>query len=317
MKKWIWIGLILIVFGWILGAVGLTLPDFDIYKLEGQTMVESSYEITEEFSSIFIDTNVDVRLEVAQSGQVRVECFEEDNQRHGVTVEAGTLYIQRIDVRKWYQHIQLFSFREPQITVYLPKEASPALTVKNRVGDISLAQGITLESLCVKATTADISCYADVKNLCSIEMTTGDIRLKDITLGQLSLQQTTGDIELEKIQCAGEITLSQDTGDSELTAVTCDSLVSEGTTGDLEMEQVVAAATLRLERSTGDISMDRCDGGELFITVSTGDVTGTLLSEKIFMAKTGTGSVRVPNTMSGGKCEITTTTGDIRITLAG
>ena len=37
------------------------------------------------------------------------------------------------------------------------------------------------------------------------------------------------------------------------------------------------------------------------------------LTEKIFIAKTDTGEIKVPETTSGGKCKITTDTGDIKI----
>ena len=53
------------------------------------------------------------------------------------------------------------------------------------------------------------------------------------------------------------------------------------------------------------------------VKTSTGDVTGNLRTEKVFVTKTSTGDVRVPNTASGGKCTITTSTGDIRITVDG
>ena len=45
----------------------------------------------------------------------------------------------------------------------------------------------------------------------------------------------------------------------------------------------------------------------------TGNVTGSLLTEKIFLTETGTGRVEVPQTATGGKCQIRTGTGDIRI----
>jgi hypothetical protein len=42
-------------------------------------------------------------------------------------------------------------------------------------------------------------------------------------------------------------------------------------------------------------------------------VSGSLLSNKVFTAKTDTGKVSVPNSSNGGKCEITTDTGKIII----
>ena len=48
----------------------------------------------------------------------------------------------------------------------------------------------------------------------------------------------------------------------------------------------------------------------------TGDVTGSLCSEKVFIARSDTGHISVPETVNGGKCSITTDTGDIIITLS-
>ena len=52
---------------------------------------------------------------------------------------------------------------------------------------------------------------------------------------------------------------------------------------------------------------------ELYVRTTTGDVTGALLSEKVFITGTNTGSVAVPETTTGGVCEIRTNTGSIRI----
>jgi len=65
------------------------------------------------------------------------------------------------------------------------------------------------------------------------------------------------------------------------------------------------------------VRLNTCDAESILIKTSTSDVTGTLRSEKVFLVKTSTGKVDVPESGSGGKCEITTSTGDIRIELAG
>ena len=53
----------------------------------------------------------------------------------------------------------------------------------------------------------------------------------------------------------------------------------------------------------------------MVIVTDTGDVTGTFLSDKVFIYKTDTGDVDLPRTQSGGRCDITTDTGDIRISI--
>ena len=79
---------------------------------------------------------------------------------------------------------------------------------------------------------------------------------------------------------------------------------------------IIPEGKITLERTTGDISFDRCDAAELFVNTSTGDVLGTLLTPKIFIAKTTTGKIELPDTTTGGICKITTTTGDIIIDIA-
>ena len=98
-----------------------------------------------------------------------------------------------------------------------------------------------------------------------------------------------------------------------MTDVTCGSLRSEGSTGDMIMQNVIVGGSMRIERSTGDIKMTACDAAEIEIETDTGSVTGTLLTEKVFIASSDTGRVSVPETVTGGRCKITTDTGSIKI----
>ena len=76
---------------------------------------------------------------------------------------------------------------------------------------------------------------------------------------------------------------------------------------------VIALESFSVKRSTGDVKFNSCDAAEIYVKTDTGDVNGTLLSDKVFITETGTGSINVPNSIVGGRCEITTDTGDIKI----
>ena len=95
----------------------------------------------------------------------------------------------------------------------------------------------------------------------------------------------------------------------------CKNLITRGNTGDVSLENVIATEMFSIERSTGDVRFTDCDAAEICVKTDTGDVTGSFLSDKIFITNTDTGSVNVPKTVIGGKCEITTDTGDIKITI--
>ena len=105
------------------------------------------------------------------------------------------------------------------------------------------------------------------------------------------------------------------TGKAQLRNVRCQSFLSTGDTGDLLLDQVIVSEKLSAERSTGDVKLDHCDAGEINIVTDTGDVSGSLLTEKIFIVRTDTGDIDVPRSASGGICEIKTDTGDIMINI--
>jgi len=82
------------------------------------------------------------------------------------------------------------------------------------------------------------------------------------------------------------------------------------------LKNVVAEEKLTIKRSTGHVKFESCDAAEINVKTDTGDVTGTLLSEKLFLCKTDTGRVDVPKATAGGVCEVTTDTGDIRLKIS-
>lgn len=63
------------------------------------------------------------------------------------------------------------------------------------------------------------------------------------------------------------------------------------------------------------MGFNHCDAETIYVNTDTGSVTGTLLTDKVFIIETDTGSVDVPKSITGGRCEITTDTGNIRITI--
>lgn len=111
------------------------------------------------------------------------------------------------------------------------------------------------------------------------------------------------------------VTVGVSTGKAYLTDIACKNVISSGSTGDIFLDNVIAAKKFYIERSTGDVRFENSDATEIFVETGTGYVTGTLLTDKVFIIQTDTGSVDVPKTITGGRCEITTDTGDIKITI--
>ena len=131
----------------------------------------------------------------------------------------------------------------------------------------------------------------------------------------LLINTNTGDINIDRL-AAEEIGLITNTGDINVNYVTTKGNMDIKTdTGNISLQDVIASDSFTINTDTGDVRFENSDAAEIHVKTSTGDVTGTLLSEKVFITKTSTGNIRVPETITGGKCEIITSTGDIEIDL--
>ncbi len=313
-KIWLIVAASLVLLGIIIFGGVMAFLKWDFRKFGTGRFETNTYEISEEFRDISIDTDTaDVAFLKSEDGKCRIVCYEEEKLKHSVSAVDGTLDIERIDTRKWYDHIRLFSFGNSMIRVYLPEAEYARLSIKESTGDVGIPNEFSFEAIDIEGSTGDVNCYASARGLIKIDISTGNICLEELSAGELELSTSTGKISLSSVECDGDIDISVDTGKTKLCDVSCKNLESDGDTGDISLERVIAAESFEIERDTGDVSFDGCDAAEIFVETSTGDVLGSLLSEKIFIAQTGTGKVDVPESTSGGKCKIATSTGDIKI----
>lgn len=303
---------ILVLVGGLIFCIAMTLNGWDFSKLSSARIERRTVEINGEFRNIRIDTRwSDVALFASKDGGCRVEFTEEEKMKHRVTVENGTLRIEQTDTRKWYDYIGLTGFGKTAVRVYLPETEYGALFVKGTTGDITVPAGFGFEKADIINTTGDIAFEATCSGRLCLQITTGDIRVSGTSAAEMELAATTGDIGLFSVKCEGTIRLRVTTGDTDLEDVSCAALDSVGSTGDAHFINVIAGEKLAARRSTGDVRLEYCDAGELILKTGTGDITGSLLSEKVFIARSDTGRIRVPETVTGGTCKVTTDTGDI------
>lgn len=296
-KKWLIIATSLILVGGIIFTGVMAVLKWNFSKLATVKYVTNTYEITDDFSDILINTNTaDITILPSNDEKCSVVCYEEKTALHTVTVGNNILAIEVINKTKWFDYIGL-NFDTPKITIYLPKTEYTSLSISESTGDIKISKDFTFKNADIKVSTGDIEILSNVTETAKLKCSTGDIVVRNISseLLQLTVDVTTGKVNL--------------------TDIACKSIVSNGSTGDMALKNVVAKEKISIERSTGDISFDGVDAAEIFTKTDTGDVCGSLLSEKVFVAETDTGDIDVPNTQSGGRCEITTNTGDIKITL--
>lgn len=256
----------------------------------------NTFDITEPFRDISISGETeDIVFEISPDENCHIASYHHIHVINNVSVENGTLTVTTDDQRKWNEYVDI-NFKQPTITVYLPAGEYSSLMIRETTGDIKIPSNFSFETVDVSLSTGDINCYASVSERMKIETTTGDILVADCSVGSMEINVTTGDATVSDVRC--------------------DTFLSTGTTGEILLKDVIVSGKLSVERSTGDVCFERSDAGEINVENKTGDVAGSLLSEKVFLTETATGSVSVPKTAAGGTCTINTTTGDIKITIA-
>lgn len=312
-KVMIIVAIALVILGAVVCVAAAASMRFDFKKMDNGSYETNTYTVNEKFSSISVDVTTEkLYFKPSDDGKCKVVCLEEENLKHEVSVSGGTLIIKEKDERKWNDHFGFYT-RTPEITVYLPERVYDELLIKTGTGDIEIPADFSFESISIEGDTADVECFASVKDLLKIHVSTGDITIRDISAGELDLKASTGKIIAESAICAENVSIRVSTGRVELKDLSCANLASTGSTGKVILKNVIVKDDLSITRDTGDIEFDRCDAATITVKTTTGDVKGTFLSDKTIFAETDTGKVKVPKSVSGGRCEITTDTGDIEI----
>lgn len=312
-KAWLVAAASLVVIGCVLFAVVMSTAGRDRSKLSTVIYETNTYEITEAFSDLSLTTDTaDIVFAPSGDGKCRVECYEEEHAKHSVSVENNTLTVSINDQRSWDEYIG-FTFDSPKITVYLPDTEYGTLAIQESTGNVEIPEEFSFESVDISASTGSIDLGASARDAVRIGTSTGDIQVENISAGSLELSVSTGEVTVTGVKCSGDIAVSVSTGKAQLSDVSCESVISTGTTGNIYLDNVIAADKLSITRSTGNVSFDGSDAAEIIVRTDTGDITGSLLTDKVFIAASDTGSVEVPRTVTGGRCEIDTDTGNIKI----
>lgn len=312
-KSWLMIAAFLVVIGLIIFASVMAVYRWDFTRLSTIKYETSTYEASEAFRNISINTDTDdIIFVTAEDGKCKVVCYEAENAKHSVDIQDDILTINEINKKKWYHSIGIL-METPKITVYLPDAKYDVLTIKASTGDIEIPKDFRFESIDISTSTGDVKNDASASGEIQIKTSTGNICVENIFADALELSSTTGGITVSKVTCEGDVKSKVSTGKTNMTDIQCKNVTSNGTTGDIFLKNVIALEQFSIKRSTGKVKFDACDAAEISVETDTGDVTGTLLSEKIFFVETAMGNIDVPQNITGGKCEIKTDTGDIEL----
>lgn len=312
-KIWIITAISLLIVGCSLIIAALATNGWDFEGLKTSKYVSNEYVFEKDFDNISISTDTaDVIFKESIDGKCRVECYEEESVQHKVSVNNGSLLIDAVNEKEWYEYIGI-NFGSPSVTIYLPKTEYSSLKIENDTGRIEIPKFVTLANIELKTSTGTVKCYASASDEINIKSRTGAITVESITTKTLTVSVSTGNVKIKDVSCTDNIYVSVSTGKVNLTDVNCKSVASEGDTGDIILNSVLATDTINIKRSTGDVKFDGSDALNIIVNTDTGDVSGSLLTGKSFITESDTGDIDVPNTLGSGRCEISTDTGDITI----
>lgn len=314
-KIWLIIGSSLILMGCLIfgGAMGMLKWDF-----QGLSTVDyesNNYNISDSYRHIsIISGTADITLVASENGKHSVSCYEEKNAKHSISVKNETLVIELANEKKWYEYIGV-NFGTPKITITIPQGEYGEITVKASTGNVEIPESFRFECLDISVSTGKVKNLASVTGDMKIKTSTGGIHLENVSAKSLILSGSTGKITANAIHCEEDIFIHVSTGKVSLRDVQCVNLSSDGSTGDLYLTNVIASEKYSIKRNTGDVTLESCDAAEIQVKTTTGKVTGTLLTDKLFITESNTGKIRVPQFTTGGKCNITTDTGNIVISI--
>ncbi len=312
-KIWLLIATSLVLTGCILFAGTMLMFGWDFTKLSATKYETNTYEVSDVFDRISIDTGTaDIMFALSDNEKCLVECHEEEKAKYSVSVEEGVLNIKLVYERAGYFGLNIGS---PKITVYLPETKYASLIIDESTGNIYIPKDFSFNNVDISLSTGDVSFNASASETIKIKASTGDICVKNISAGTLGLSVSTGRVDVSSVTCEGDITVGVSTGKAYLTDITCKNVISSGRTGDISLKNVIAEKEFYIKRTTGKVSFDGADASEIFVKTTTGKVVGSLLTDKVFIANTASGSIDVPKSASGGRCEVNTTTGNIKLVI--
>lgn len=289
------VAFLLVAVGGLMMAAAAVKGDFDVDNMKEQSYEMKTFEVTEAFSDIHVeDAECNVRILRAADGKCKVIYPEKQDGSiyHTVTVSDGVLSVRRYDKRKWYQYIGI-SFDAPDVEVYLPEKVYGQLSARSMSGSIRVDDGFTFESAGLESTSGSVQMFSAVTKELKAETASGRITVENASPETLAVKSSSGAIVLSHIR-SGEVT-------------------AKSTSGKMELTDVVAEKNLYAKSVSGGVALDGCDGGKIKLETTSGSVRGTILSDKIFITDSTSGSVKVPRSSVGGECEITTTSGSIDI----
>ena len=313
----------LIILGGVCLVGGAAVVAYGLHKGNiNDNFVTNEYNFEEDFDNIQIDVSTaDVEFKKADDEKTKIVCVEKEKVYHVATVKNNVLTIAQKDERAWYQkYLFNWNWRSMKVMVFLPKTAYGDISVDADTGNIAIDKDFTFANMDLSSDTGAVKVNNKVDGKIEISVHTGDVFLTDVNAGSLKVKSSTGDIRYKNGEVTSYIDLESSTGGMDLENVKADSFKAKASTGHVHLTDTIVAKNIEIKTSTGAVRFDKSDAKDIKVETSTGSVKGTLLTPKIFDARSDTGKEKYPSAteMIGaeGSCYVRTDTGAIDLSIA-
>lgn len=308
----------LIITGSVLFVTGAAVAAIGYANGQGVKSEEREFNDLESFENFNINLGIsELEIKPSTDSTSKVVVNETKYDQHEVEVKDNTLYVTGVNKRKWYEYVFSWSFfNKIKVTVYVPEGTYNTFKAKTSTGTIVVPENYSFATFTAKTSTGSIKSKATVTNELVAESSTGSLNLDGTNAKSMSLKTSTGSINVKNADVDEMITANSSTGSINLENVNCNDLKIGDSSGSVRLKNVLVPNHIEVKTSSGSVRMEECDADTLYVKTSTGSVNLKLLSDKVFQARSGTGSIHVPTSTTGGLCEIYTSTGSIRAEIA-
>ena len=156
-----------------------------------------TYTLKESFSKIDINIDSgDINVYLSNTNENKIICAEQSQIYTDVRVVDGTLVIEKIDKRNFFERLipSLYC-----ADIYLTQELVESLDINYYTCDVTIHPGFTFSNVNLTGSTGDVELKSNVTNKLNVEMSTGDIKISDCNPKEANLKSTSGDIEVKTI----------------------------------------------------------------------------------------------------------------------
>jgi DUF4097 and DUF4098 domain-containing protein YvlB len=290
----------------ICAGVGLIIASM---SMKGRNAVVMEYNFASaEIASLEIDSgSAEVEINHTSGDICRVVCAGDKGRPYKVTLDDGTLCVQRVNNRPWFP----VTLKEDSIRIYLPAREYESLWVHSASGGVSVPEGFRFDNAIITASSGGVTFASDTIYELNIQTSSGGVAVKNASPENLFISASSGGVALSGM-APGRVSLNSTSGSLKLDGIRCGGdLSAEVSSGSIRLSDVITDGAMTLECTSGSIKLDDCDAAELYIRSTSGSVSGHLLTPKIYSASAVSGSIRVPTGGSGGICDVKTTSGSI------